>query len=586
MNYQPNYKRTPPIPGSSAMRPSASGPRKYQSTEPPSSPPEIIDSRRPLPGKQEPSATYALHSIEDALDRIVDETMINQSCPDIIDVLVKHGCQNYSNMLERYDHLPVAYGGFGNVHQGYLGNGNKVAIKTARLDPTQSDRAGKYQKRLAREIYTWSKCSHRNVLTLLGVAENNGQLATISLWIEGGSLSRHIQQSPTTNRCTLILGITAGLYYLHKAGIVHGDLKGANILVSRDEVPLLCDFGSSLIENPTIAFAPTNSGVSFTERWAAPEVWKEGAPPTRASDIYSLGMTILETITGKIPYDTVKNVISALLKGKLPRRPSEIPVDSVYGNILWSLLRSCWSTNPNNRPTARHVKYILLPMSPDTLRSSKAHSPHEDSDYEQGDGVDYSNEVNEQDEREGRTAQDEASGQSDSDEDIENINARLGSEKVPERQYSRPAPITYPNPPIPLASRPVYSTQGGGSTFVGHQTGERPLVQSRTLGDQYHQGPPPNPGHPRGQPNYFDGWQPDQGERPGLNYNNLPPHEAGRIPNERRVTMRLTSTGDFVEEYHSPQTQMPSIREDRGAEVETGTRFGERGPPVYGGPRR
>lgn len=86
--------------------------------------------------------------------------------------------------------------------------------------------------------------------------------------------------------------ICEGLVYLHEKGIVQGDLKGVNILVSSDGTPMLTDFGNASLGESTISFTGT-SGSNFSLRWTAPEMLGESGTPSRAADVYALGMTIL-----------------------------------------------------------------------------------------------------------------------------------------------------------------------------------------------------------------------------------------------------------------------------------------------------
>ncbi|KAH7345589.1 kinase-like domain-containing protein, partial [Rhizoctonia solani] len=93
-----------------------------------------------------------------------------------------------------------------------------------------------------KELYTWPKCKHPNVLGLLGLVEFHGQIGMISAWACNGDVRRYLCASPETDRCHCI---SDGLAYLHDAGIIHGDLKGANILISDSGISMLNDFGNA-----------------------------------------------------------------------------------------------------------------------------------------------------------------------------------------------------------------------------------------------------------------------------------------------------------------------------------------------------
>ncbi|KAH7325168.1 kinase-like domain-containing protein, partial [Rhizoctonia solani] len=236
-----------------------------------------------------------------------------------------------------------------------------------------------------RELYTWSQCDHRNVWPLMGLADFEGQLAVVSVWVDHDKLIHYLHKTPNANRCELSLGITTGLAYLRRNGIVstdpdvyklsatelvHGDLKGLNILVSASRTPILCDFGNSVTEDAALLFADSRLGIGNTLRWGAPELPTGAAQaPSPAMDVYSLGM---ETFTGKSPYSNLSDpsvLVTVIHKKKFPARPEkEIPVESLYGDLLWTLLTSCWSHNPNMRQTVRAVRYIVGNIWLDTLR--------------------------------------------------------------------------------------------------------------------------------------------------------------------------------------------------------------------------
>ncbi|KAG8744622.1 hypothetical protein FRC10_009847 [Ceratobasidium sp. 414] len=148
--------------------------------------------------------------------------------------------------------------------------------------------------------------------------------------------------------------IADGLAFLHSNRVIHGDLKGANVLVSDTEEPLIVDFGNAIVQERTLQFTHSATKSNISPRWTAPELLAE-APYSFEADVYALGMTILEVITGTVPYHALKDlaVITAVTQKRLPTRPQEfIPSASTDGDTLWSLLSSCWAYEPTSRPTA------------------------------------------------------------------------------------------------------------------------------------------------------------------------------------------------------------------------------------------
>ncbi|KAG8760360.1 hypothetical protein FRC11_000530 [Ceratobasidium sp. 423] len=152
--------------------------------------------------------------------------------------------------------------------------------------------------------------------------------------------------------------------------MIHGDLKGANVLISDDGTPVLTDFGNSFHPEQTMKFTETTSSSSLTVRWSAAELINETGVRSRASDVYALAMTIYEVLAGILPYHG-KNEIAimhlVLLKHEPPERPKGIPTGQEGGDKIWNLLLRCWSFKPEARPSASQVADILKTVNPEGL---------------------------------------------------------------------------------------------------------------------------------------------------------------------------------------------------------------------------
>ncbi|CAE6526463.1 unnamed protein product [Rhizoctonia solani] len=219
------------------------------------------------------------------------------SSEEILTQLANHGCKNITSRLDftKCHQTPVFTGGFGDVYMGYLKSGDLVALKCSRLRVDTSEKK-KQLKRSAHELYIWSKCRHSNILPLIGVAHYKDQLTMISPWMAYGSLTAYLTQHPEADRYDMCGQIAEGVAYLHEQGIVHGDIKGANIMVSKEHVPKIADFGTSVLRDYTLQFATTTKEQINTLRWAAPEVFKGITKLSTKGDVYSLGMVSSKAI--------------------------------------------------------------------------------------------------------------------------------------------------------------------------------------------------------------------------------------------------------------------------------------------------
>ncbi|KAF8602298.1 kinase-like protein [Ceratobasidium sp. AG-I] len=213
-----------------------------------------------------------------------------------------------------------------------------------------------------RETHIWSKMKHENIQQLLGIVLFQGRLGMVSSWMDNGNLQEYIKANPHVDRYKLCPDVATGVAYLHSIKMVHGDIKALNVLVSQDGVAKLSDFDHSILSDYTSPFPATPNTGGGTLRWMAPELRPMppeedsfGAVRSRETDIYALGMTMLEIITGRVPYSEFKDdrrVVHAVDNNIKPIRPQELLGPSRRENQMWDLLTECWDRSPKNRPAA------------------------------------------------------------------------------------------------------------------------------------------------------------------------------------------------------------------------------------------
>lgn len=138
--------------------------------------------------------------------------------------------------------------------------------------------------------------------------------------------------------------ILEGIEYLHSHNIMHLDIKCANILVGRDGVCKLSDFGGAKIIKG--AYAPSNNSIEGTPNWMAPEIVKKGEA-TRFSDIWSIGCTVIEMFQGKPPWSDHYTAISVLNCIYKAREPPPIPENA--SPELKDFLKKCLQIEPKKR---------------------------------------------------------------------------------------------------------------------------------------------------------------------------------------------------------------------------------------------
>jgi len=154
-----------------------------------------------------------------------------------------------------------------------------------------------------------------------------------------------------------ICGIVSGLAYLHAHNVVHGDLSAATILLNEAGNPVVCDYGMSQVLDSDDAVVVTGER---SLRWMSPDLL-EDSPKTTASDVYALGMTISEILTGKVPFVTLSSdveIIRAIFAGQRPE-PDPMSREGQDFEVLWSVASLCWDADPEKRPSAQKVLELI-----------------------------------------------------------------------------------------------------------------------------------------------------------------------------------------------------------------------------------
>ncbi|KAF5354019.1 hypothetical protein D9756_006916 [Leucocoprinus leucothites] len=330
----------------------------------------------------------------DILQKVSDSQKASEDLRDSVHYAIMRLCATYEVLprrlilrgcrLEASDY--TAIGGFGEIWRGSYGI-LSICMKIPKPAQQNNQDQG-ILKSLKREAIIWSRLRHPNVLPFYGVysLESSPQrMALVSPWEENGNINDYLKNHPETAHFPMILEITAGLKYLHEHNIVHGDLKGANILVSNTGSARLADFGISLLLNPRSQLStPESINTSVSQArgtlpWMAPELVippngsRSISMPTLASDVYSLASVIYEVLTGKTPYyeaPSVENIMFKRIRHRTPLKPLSFK-ELELSEEIWEIMERCWSPTSDDRPPLFEVAQTLNSITPTELTQTR-----------------------------------------------------------------------------------------------------------------------------------------------------------------------------------------------------------------------
>ncbi|CAN6920987.1 unnamed protein product [Brassica oleracea] len=244
----------------------------------------------------------------------------------------------------------IGKGAYARVYKGLdLKNGDFVAIKQVSLENVVQDDD---LNTIMQEIDLLKNLNHKNIVKYLGSWKTKTHLHIILEYVENGSLANNVKPNkfgpfPESLVAVYIAQVLEGLVYLHEQGVIHRDIKGANILTTKEACGLvkLADFGVATKLNESEF--DTNSVVG-SPYWMAPEVI-ELIGVCAASDIWSVGCTVIELLTCVPPYFDMQP--SAALYRIVQDDSPPIP-DSLSPDIT-DFLRQCFKKDSRQRPDAK-----------------------------------------------------------------------------------------------------------------------------------------------------------------------------------------------------------------------------------------
>ena len=312
------------------------------------------------------SSTYGFENNSTRAQTKINNNIISQS--DLLRIQKTY--RNIFTMMVNQKKT-IGQGGQAKIRQYYSPKFKKFVVekvinvnKNTKNNSAYQDLMNKIN--LIKEAMVLSQCNYPNVVKIYDFTKD--PLTIVMEYCDKGSLRSIIDKGfylPPLYKIFLIYSICDGLGYIHYKGIIHGDLKCDNILLSTEKkfiighsyypIPKLADFGLSQIK--------PNKIVAGTPGYIAPEIL-EGSGLTKETDIFALGMVMFEILSGLRPLPSNMDLALQYLEAKIPPCTKEIlriawdkrieallpGINNAYYDAFYTLMILCIDDNPKKRP--------------------------------------------------------------------------------------------------------------------------------------------------------------------------------------------------------------------------------------------
>jgi tRNA A-37 threonylcarbamoyl transferase component Bud32 len=242
-------------------------------------------------------------------------------------------------------HEEIGRGGMGTVYRARdTLLDRQVAVKVLAEELSANP---ELRDRFVREARIIARMSHPNLPQIHFVGRSEGRLFFAMEWIDGESLEALLRRGPVPVKRALgmIRQVAIGLRAAHQAGIVHRDIKPSNLIVTRDGVVKILDFG--IARSTAFDAGATATGAFLgTPHYASPEQAR-GEKADHRSDIYSAGEVLFALLTGRAPFEGTNTL--AVLTDRLLKPVPEIPPEIECGDEVRKLVRRMMAKDPADR---------------------------------------------------------------------------------------------------------------------------------------------------------------------------------------------------------------------------------------------
>jgi serine/threonine protein kinase len=236
--------------------------------------------------------------------------------------------------------------------------GRLVAIKL--LPPEMAK--GQARDRFLQEARVVGQLSHPAVIALhdMGIEESTSTPYLVMEFLSGQSLDRILEKGaiPTMRACAWVAEVASALAAAHRKGVIHGDVKPANILITEDARVKLMDFGMARVAAREQASMPLSGTPAY---WCPEQIM--GKPQDGRSDLFSLGIVLYELTTRQRPFDA--DSLQGVCNRILSHEP--LPVSNLNPSLstaLSEVVARCLSKDPNTRyPSGEELANDLYPFA-------------------------------------------------------------------------------------------------------------------------------------------------------------------------------------------------------------------------------
>ncbi|KAL4466837.1 hypothetical protein ABPG74_010434 [Tetrahymena malaccensis] len=253
----------------------------------------------------------------------------------------------------------IGQGAYGRVYKGFVkSTGKFLAIKEMKEEMMLGDDAHSLLESICKEIQLLKQLSHKNIVNYIGSKKQEGSVYIYMEYMPGGSISEMLKKYGGFDEEVIqkfVKQLLEGLIYLHSKGVIHRDLKGANILSDGQGNVKLADFGAARNIENILQYSLSQSefcnSIKGSLYWMAPELIKNEKHGRRI-DVWSLGCTVIEMASAQHPWESIKK-FSDLANAVIEQQP--IPIPQHLSEECKDFISKCCTYDKKMRPKSHQL---------------------------------------------------------------------------------------------------------------------------------------------------------------------------------------------------------------------------------------